>query len=255
MGIVRNKKRILDALPKSGSSLGGARLRALTGLDNEGYRAALEALRTDGAVVVGRGQGGSIRLAQPETAPQRSVGRLPSREIDLYQPFVEWLRSSWTDDADTAFHDAQITGTSRGWKRASGQWSRPDVIEIEVIRYDRLPHLSVEVTSYEIKTEAGVTNLACVYEALAHTRWAQRSVLVLEHSRSEAVRDDVIGEANRHGLGLWVMTRRGGSELDISVELEPEVRQPEPTDLNELLRIFFGLFPARSRAYQQVIGR
>jgi len=66
-------KAILQLVPPDGSSIGNIKLMGLLretwpDLSDEAYFRARDALVSDGVLATGRGRGGSVMLAEPETA-------------------------------------------------------------------------------------------------------------------------------------------------------------------------------------------
>lgn len=132
------------------------------------------------------------------------------------------------------------TASPKRRKRSSGKWSRPDVTAITVSNFEYLPGATVEVLSYEIKRAVDADKIESVYEAAAHGRWAHRASLVVEvlpgkPSMPDAVQD----EAERFGLGLYAMTRRHEGTWEIRQIRDPDLRTPEPENVDQLLREYF----------------
>ena len=142
---------LLAGLPSDGSAVGNYSLRSQLDLDDETYAQAKRELRSAGLLTVGVGYGGTVARASalpgPPVAEEPSVAGLVKLERELYEPFAEWLRSSLADQ-DLAFAEARITATPKGYKHGSGRWSRPDITAVQVFRYDWLPQITVEVSSY-----------------------------------------------------------------------------------------------------------
>ena len=158
-------ERLLAALPSDGSTVGNYSLRSRLDLDDETYRQAKRELRKEGLINVGVGYGGTVARASalPSAAvvEETSLAGLVRLEKELYEPFAEWLRSSLADQ-DLAFAEARITATAKGHRHASGRWSRPDITAVQVFRYDWLPQITVEVSSYEVKRAIDAKKLESV---------------------------------------------------------------------------------------------
>jgi len=109
-----------------------------------------------------------------------------------------------------------------------------------VLRYEWLPNIVLEVSSFEIKRAEDALNLGSVYEAAAHGRWAHRPSLVLEidPSRGEPA-DRFLDEVRRFGLGLYYLSQDRGSALEVKQMSEPALQEPDPAQLNDLLTYFF----------------
>lgn len=255
-GVSPQADQILAALPRDGSAMGNVRLRSRLELDNETYLSAREELLAAGLVRLGRGRGGS--LARREAAGSTSAktdARLVSKESQLYEPFVEWLRTTALD-ATMPFAHAGVTATPRGRSRVSGQWSRPDVTAVQVASYAWLPDVVLDVSTYEIKPAGQAQRLESVYEAAAHARWAHRTSLVIEQSsETGSLQDAIMDELQRFGVGLYVMWRREDGEFEAREELSPKRKSPEPEALDELLEYFIVSVAKMDEQYRRVIGR
>lgn len=243
-GLSKTAVRILDNTPVDGTSIGGAALRAAINLDNDAYSKGLRELQQSNAITVGPGRGGSIRRTSSiDPSPSEGAATVaPARlEKDLYRPFVEWLQSSWPEVSSDSLQEAMITATPRGWKKDSGTWTRADVIQLRVDRYELLPRgqrTQLELSSYGIKPR-GVPRVEWVFEAAAQARWAHRSTLVIETPDSTwAAEERIVNEVRRFNLGLYYMTRNKSSQFDVRVILEPGLQSPEPGDLEEAIRRF-----------------
>jgi hypothetical protein len=251
---------LLNALPPDGSTVGNYSLRSKLDLDDETYKSAKRELLAAECVTVGVGYGGTLArigvLLASTTAPEPSGPGLVSRESDLYAPFADWIGASF-EDQDLAFAHAKITATARGRVRSGGRWSRPDVTAVQVFRYDWLPDITVEVSSYEIKRATDAEKLESVYEAAAHGRWAHRVSLVLEQLADDGpVATSILDEVRRFRLGLYVMRRRPGGGFDIREEVEPPLTpESQPEDLNALLDYFLRDPSTLRQEYLRAIGR
>jgi hypothetical protein len=67
------RESFLSLLAEHGS-LGNAKARELLGLDAEAYESLKASLLAEELIVLGRGRGGSIRLAGPEADGLKAVG-------------------------------------------------------------------------------------------------------------------------------------------------------------------------------------
>jgi hypothetical protein len=250
-------EKLLAALPADGSTVGGLRLRSSLELDNDTYTRAKQELKVAGWIVLGRGRGGVVaRVSAKAELPRGATSpRLVAKEADLYTPFLEWLRADLADQP--GFAHAKQTATARGWKAGSGRWSRPDITAVQVVTYEWLPDVTVEVLSYEIKRFADAQKLESVYEAAAHGRWAHRASLVVElDPDAGALPDALLDELRRFRLGLYVMRPRPNSGFDIRQEIEPErTEDAEPAAVNELIDTFLGRDAELRAEYRRHIGR
>lgn len=251
---------MLAALPTDGSTVGNYSLRSQRDLDDETYAQAKRELRSAGLIKVGVGYGGTV--ARVSALPGARVVEEPSSaglvrlEKELYEPFAEWLRSSLADQ-DLAFAEARITATPKGYKHGSGRWSRPDVTAVQVFRYDWLPDITVEVSSYEVKRAMDAKKLESIYEAAAHGRWAHRASVVVEQPEDgEAVPASIFDEVRRFRLGLYAMRRRSEGGFDVREIIKPPLtHESQPEDLNDLLGYFLGENRTLRQSYLKAIGQ
>jgi hypothetical protein len=241
VAVSREATMLLEALPDDGSTVGGLRIRSSLDLDDETFTRAKRELQAAQLVMLGRGRGGTIaRAAAP--AERRPSAGLVAKESDLYEPFLHWVQAGFADQP--GFAHVKKTASPAGWRSGGGKWSRPDVTAIQVIAYEWLPQVTVEISSYEIKKFADAQKLESVYEAAAHGRWAHRVSLVVELDRSSsALPDALLGEIQRFHLGLYVMRARedGGFGFDIREEIAPPLNgAAELENVNDLIDTFLG---------------
>jgi hypothetical protein len=128
---------------------------------------------------------------------------------------------------------------------------------VRVFRYEWLPDITVEVSSYEIKRAGDAERLESVYEAAAHGRWAHRASLVLEQLADDGpVATPILDEVRRFGLGLYVMRSRPGGSFDIREEVKPPLTpESQPEDVSALLDYFLRDSSALRQEYLRAIGR
>jgi len=255
-GISPEAEMIMAALPSDGSTIGGLRLRSLLDVDDETYVRARNELTAAGLVVRGRGKGGTIARAEARVAATpASKARLVSKEADLYEPFLSWIQAEL--DGRPGFAHAKRTASPKGWSSASGKWSRPDVTAVQVLTYEWLPQVTVEVLSYEIKRYGDAQRLESVYEAAAHQRWAHRASLVVELDRDAgALPDAMLDEIRRFRLGLYVMRRRDDGGFEIREDIEPtRSDDAQAEDVNDMIDTFLGRDTELRNEYRRWIGR
>jgi hypothetical protein len=251
---------LLAGLPNDGSTVGNYSVRGQLALDDDTYAEAKRELRGAGLIKVGVGYGGTIgraaATADPTATEKPLAAGLVALERELYEPFAKWLRSS-LEDQGLFFAEARVTGPPRGYKRKSGKWSRPDVTAVQVSRYDWLPDITVEVSTYEIKQAGDAKNLDIVYETAAHGRWAHRASLVVEQSGdSGPVPSDIFDEVRRFRLGLYAMRRRADGEFDVREIIKPPLtHESQPEYMNELLGYFLGDDNMIRQNYRKAIGQ
>jgi len=142
-------KKLLELVPSDGVFIGNTTLQRRSNLGKRHWEVRKE-LVDGGFLTRGKGRGGSVaRLAaETEAAPIAVRGRLFVRkESELYEPLKRWIAEVWGEGVEGGdFFDVRITGSPRTRKRASGQWSRPDVTLVQVNSYDYLPQPVLDVT-------------------------------------------------------------------------------------------------------------
>lgn len=270
--------QILDRLMPDGTSIGGLQLRSVVRLTNDRYQSGLAELKSAHLVRLGRGRGGTVARvtldsqladskAPPVEAPVSGAtsqsldllfsrpGKLVSRETELYQPFVDWYQTE-IDTMAPAFGRVRVTASPRGYARGSGQWTRPDVVAVEVRNYDLLPSVDLAISSFEIKRAVEASRLQSIYEAVAHGRVAQLPNLVVEIDSDDEdlpLPEGMISEALRQQIGLYTMYNTGGGTFRIRQHLEPAPQTPDPGDLQALLEYFFSQDEDDLKEYRQAL--
>jgi len=209
-------------------------------------------------IQTGRGRGGSV--ARTTEAPEKKI-EVPKgyveNEKDLYKPLEKWLDDNYGHDPKESgdFFKVKITGGPSGHKRDSGQWSRPDLVMVQVNKFDFLQGCTLEVTTFEVKQHADEDDLRSVYEAAAHTRWAHNAYLVIEVPNAEyPVNERTTTELARFNIGLLAIYRKNGGYECIE-KLEPIRHEPDPKELNQLLKIFFQEEEILQKQYKSFIGK
>jgi predicted methyltransferase len=67
--------------------------------------------------------------------------------------------------------------------------------------------------------------------------------------------EQLLEEIRRFRLGLYVMSRRDDGGFAVREEIEPDLQNPQPAELNSLLEYFLGDDPNLLRQYKLSIGR
>jgi len=235
-------KRLLELVPPDGVFIGNRALQRRSKL-GKSYWKIREQLVEGGFLTLGKGRGGSVaRLAVKAAAAPPKKGRLFVRkESELYEPLKKYLKEDWGKGVEGGdFFEVLITGTARKKQRASGQWSRPDVTVVEVNTYEYLPQPVLEVTTFEVKKFSDAENIRSVYEAAAHSRWAHFSYLVTEVPGPDfEFPERFVSELERFNVGLLFMWKERGKWQFEEQEWESDRLNPEPEELNGLLKVFF----------------
>ena len=76
------EQQILDLLPENGTRLSGSQVKTSLGIMDHEYKDAKQTLKDQGLVVLGRGRGGTIALAEPgssETDSEQKIQRIGER--------------------------------------------------------------------------------------------------------------------------------------------------------------------------------
>ncbi|MDJ0405132.1 hypothetical protein QNA23_16685 [Rhodococcus erythropolis] len=239
---------LYQALPLDGSTQGNIYTRRLLGWGTPRYLRARTELIRKKAVVVGPGGGGSLRRAHdgqasldPGDSPIETVGgvSIPSRvrEIHLYGPLVETLSNFWSHDTRSNSIVVEDT-SSQGRRVTGGRWTRPDIVSVNLKKYDYLPGKYIEIVSFEVKP-ADQINVTAVYEALAHRRSVTHAYVLLHipQVRRDSLADDLESVrlvAAEHGVGVITFGDQGDYSTWSTVE--PAVRvDTTPERLNDFI--------------------
>lgn len=248
---------LLRAIEAHDGSAGNMALMKTLSWNRELYFAVRNRLVDQGKLVLGRGKGGSVSLANVrDTRPVetmtdalipredgRSVrGIAPRmREDELYGHVAEVIRSEWA--LDKRYRDLVVELTARQGRRdTGGRWTRPDIALATMNTLLYVPGKFFEVITFEVKP-CDAIDVTSVYEALAHRRAATRSYVWL-HVPEEAVMqlsesiETITSEARRHGIG--VITGADANNYETWEEMVEPVRvEPDPQRLNEFLAAQF----------------
>jgi hypothetical protein len=224
-----NADLIFDAIPEDGTAVSNRRIRNTVKLSEGAYHKARSLLLATGEVEKGRGRGGTLRRLE-QVDPGKRPGAA-NRETDLYEPFQRWLDDQ-EDSSENAFWLTKITGHGGGQRRATGEWSRPDVVSLSLRRWEFLPTVKVQLSTYELKPFKQARRLAGVYEAAAHQRRSHYSYLVVEWplDGESPLPEAIVDETIRHNIGLCQIW---GTEVQLVHDGQYE--EPEPQALNDFI--------------------
>lgn len=200
-------------------------------IDQDRYFAARDLLLQRHRIGVQRGQGGQVFLL-PETATARPAPP-PARaeirtEADLMPALQDYLNGPFRKGLDLPAGAACIVQDTSAQGPRRGRWARPDFILVSAMTFGLMPGAQIDVHSFELKTEAGATDLA-VYEALAQTRFTHFGHLVWHlprGSKSEARLPEIQEQCEQHGIGLIRMVDPDDAE-SCEILADP-VRKPTP---------------------------
>jgi type I restriction enzyme M protein len=166
-------KKLLQLVPPDGEFIGNTSLQRRSKLGKRYWKLRSE-LVDAGFLVRGKGHGGSVKIAGGAEAASLVAKRAKlsvRRESELYEPLRGWLCEEWGKDVESGdFFEVIVTATATGKKRASGQWSRPDITLVQVNSYEYMPQPVLEVTTFEVKKFSDAQNIRSVYETAAHSR-------------------------------------------------------------------------------------
>lgn len=261
--------KLLALVAPDGSGTGNSSLIGQLAWDDELYWNIRNRLVDRGVLVLGRGRGGSVKLAQPRVtfgdtpttplsapaAPREPIvagvalqapASLPAEEVAsavrvtedaLYEPIAGVLRDQWL--RNKRYDQAVVEITARqGARLTGGRWSRPDLVLASLTTYPYVPGKHFDITTFEVKSYDAM-DVTAVYEALAHLRTATRAYVVLwvpdEYSASLQQSLEVITEeADRHGVGLLVVGDPGAYDT-WDERVQARRREPDPEKLNDFL--------------------
>jgi hypothetical protein len=252
-------RKLLELVPPDGTFIGNTTLQRRSNLGKRYWKVQRE-LVGGGFLSRGKGRGGSVaRLAAEGEATllvTKKGKAFVRKESELYEPLRTWVAEEWGKDVEAGdFFEVLVTGTPKKKKRAGGKWSRPDVTLVQVNSYDYLPQPVLEVTTFEVKKFSDAEDMRSVYETAAHSRWAHFSYLVAEVPNPYyEFPERFVSELERFNLGLIFMWKKKEKWDFEEQEWETDRLNPEPAELNRLLKEFFQACP-RIKEFKQALGK
>lgn len=240
------ENQLLAIVRENGGTAGNVSLLRELGWDDDRYWSVRDRLVDSGALIRGRGKGGSVRVAQtddsePTAQPEPELTQ--RSEAELYDPLACVLRDRWARDQRFRQHLVEVTAR-QGRRETGGTWTRPDLVVAGLTTFLYLPERHFDIVTFEVKDWSGL-DVTAVYEALAHHRASTRSY-VLAHIPNGSLDDDharryvtrIKEEAERHGIGFIVVGVP--NEYDTWEELvEATYREPSPHVLNDFISLQF----------------
>jgi hypothetical protein len=241
-------KEFVACLEELGGASGNRKLRDALQWDEEFYWRVQGRLVSDGKIVPGRGQGGSVRLTIAETEPEpldepptelgnerKATPNRKSVERPLYKPIKTTIETRWIERF--GFDDVLIEEThSQGSKLTGGTFTRPDITAAGVRTYVFLPK-RLEIITFEIKPKEAV-GIMGVLEAVAHREAAHRSYVMFAISRaafeSSAEAERIFELAQKYGIGL-VLTEDPSQVETWEIVLDAIRHEPDPARLDRFL--------------------
>ncbi len=239
--LTRDQKAFLSHVPTE-DSIGNQSLRRALRWGEDRYLTVRDSMVTSGLIALGRGRGGSVRLATEDAAIKRlskpAQSPLATSEGELYPTFLKGLEL-WASEQGWDGRCLVRQTAHLGRKRTGGHWTRPDFSVLGVRHYRFTPGIVRDVETFEVKPAS--FSVVGVFEALAHARATTKSYIAIE--RPTDLESDVlrraIGECERHGIGLILFpypypTRaEDGNGWDVKVEAVR--REPDPEDLERFV--------------------
>lgn len=205
-------KVLLEQLPPDGRRITNDTARRTTGWNVEKLRAAKKELQNFGLIDVKASFGGPFgRITNAPVASVNTISTFASLEIDLYQPFKDWILKEITQFFPDGFVtgkdilDVQVTGNKR--PQGSGFWEIPDLICIACKKYKYIPNIEFNTITFEVKKKADAFHPAGIFEAISHSKFGSRSYYCFEWSEQYDFYENekyerIEQEAKTHGIGL-----------------------------------------------------
>lgn len=129
-------------------------------------------------------------------------------ELDIY-PIIESHIEKWVRKYIYRGYVSTKYLTKQTYKqKLTGKWKTPDFTTVCEHKFSYAAHSSTEVVSFEVKHSEKQFNIDAVYEALAHTRASNYSILFYYVPPHQSYADDVFEEikfcCSNLGIGLVV---------------------------------------------------
>lgn len=204
------------ALRDGGGSLGNQSLRTRLNWSEDRYWRTHGLLADAGAIVRGRGKGGSVSVVEEEpviatdavSAELVITAHADERpELELYEPARRVIEETWVRERAFDDHLVEVTALP-GRRNTGGTWTRPDVSVLATKAYPYLPGRTFELITFEVKTMDSV-DVTGVFEALSHAQFATLSYVLFctagrDFDREFKDTQRVVSMATQHGVGLIV---------------------------------------------------
>ncbi len=149
-------------------------------IDRDRYFSVRQSLISSGELeAVHGGYGGRVARTRPiiQLDPVIPEAEDWSVERNLYRPFYRYLALHWPRHSGVAVGDkllVEIIGDAR--PEGAKQWSIPDLVAINCLRYQWPPHQELEVHAFEVKTASGGSDISA-YQAFAYSAFAHYTYL------------------------------------------------------------------------------
>jgi hypothetical protein len=208
-----DEKTLLALIPSDGSAV--TNLSLVKKLEARGWKEAKywrvrDRLLDSGAVIRGRGRGGSVRrrVTEPQEQPSAAKGpRVPVAEVALYAPLMKVLQTDWAREMRIEPHQIHFEETAKQGKKATGgTWTRPDITAVSVRSFPHLPNKYLDIWTFEAKTVDWL-DVTAIFEAAAHASRATRSYALIQvpeepDDRTSEILSRCEREATRLRVGL-----------------------------------------------------
>ena len=224
-----SKKKFLNGTPRDGSPLSNKKLRETLGWQEAQYVEAKKQLLEEGAIKLGRGYGGTV--ARIVEQPVVRVGPVAARQKEhvLYEPFSQGLRTWAGNEGYPDDCIIEIVG-SRG-KKGGGVYSKPDLALFAHKKYRYTPLKRIDVLTFEVKTADGY-GIESVYETAAHSRFANKSYLVIKRPPHGFADSRIEKECIRFHVGLIILDNpRDPNTWEFPCD--PDRGDPDPDEVIE----------------------
>lgn len=192
-------------------------------------------INADGIYAIGTSNGGGVWIS----------GGL-DKEKDTYahveKHLEAWVRANIYGKAGVT--DLWIAQTHR--KKLDGKWSTPDFSLLGVHKFLHLAQSSVDVVSIEVKHASLQFDVACVYEALAHSRMSAYSILFFYEDPAQTIRDmgeddtleEIRNECARLGVGL-VISQYPAALDRWDYHIPARMNEPDPRRVDSFITVAF----------------
>ena len=203
-------------------------------MNEDEYLAVKQQLRDEGVIMVGRGYGGTVSRAEtaPKAAPASKTS-IKKKERALYEPLKKGLQKWSRNEGYPDDCIIEIIG-GRG-KKGGGVYSKPDLVLFAQKKYRYTPLKRTDVLTFEVKTADGYS-IDSVYETAAHSRFANKSYLVIQKPPSAFADARVEKECIRFQVGLIIVDRPEDPDT-WEFLYDPDRGDPDPDEVEEFIEL------------------
>ena len=218
------KVQLLKALPSDGSPKGNITLMRELGWSTTTYWNIHGLLLDEEKIVQGRGKGGSVFLVDPK----EQVNKKKGKEKDLYKPIRDTLIENYVEQQNFTQYLLEITANSG--PRNCGQWNRPDLLLVGVVKYELyIPRAEFKTVTFEVKPKS-CNRLQAVYETASHSRKVHMSYLMMHVDEHDELQRET-AECERFGIGLISFIDPSDYKtFNFTVDPQPSIGDAAETD-------------------------